>query len=50
MGYYVQLFWRITADYNCLDSLINWAHLTAGSIDHRVVVADLVVEKLTTMK
>ena len=50
MVYYMQLFQRITAYIGCLDSLINWAHLTAGSIDHRVVVADLVVEELTTME
>ena len=43
MVYYVQLFQRITAYIDCLDSLINWAHSSAGTIDYRVVVADLVV-------
>ena len=49
MVYYVQLFRRITAYIDCLDSLINWAHLSVGSVDYRVVVAELVVEELTTM-
>ena len=50
MGYYVQLSRRITTYIDCLESLINWAHLSVGSVDYRVVVADLVVEELTTMR
>ena len=45
----MQLFQRITAYTNCLDALINWAYLSASSINYRVVVADLVVEELTTI-
>ena len=31
-------------------SLVDWAHMSVGFVDYRVVVADLVVEELTTIK
>ena len=49
MEYYVLLLRRITAHIDCLDFLINWTHSNVGSVDHRVVIVDLVVEELTTM-
>ena len=50
MEHYVLLLRRVTAYDDCLNPLINWAHLSVGLIDHKVVVADLVVEELTTMR
>ena len=49
MEHYALLLRRVTAHIDCLDSLINWTHLSVGLIDHKVVVADLVAEGLTTM-
>ena len=49
MGYYALLLRRVTAHTDCLNSLINWAHMSVGLIDPKVVVVDLVVEGLTTI-
>ena len=50
MEYYVLLLRRITAYDDYLNPLINKTHLSVGLFDHKVVVADLVVEELTTMR
>lgn len=50
MEHYVLLLRRITTYDDCLNSLINWTHSSVGLIDHKVIVADLVVEELTTIR
>ena len=50
MKYYALLLRRVTANIDCLNLTINWTHLPVGLIDHKVVVADLVVEEFTTMR
>lgn len=50
MEHYVLLLRRVTAYDDCLNPLINWTHPPVGFIDSKVVVADLVVEELSTIR
>ena len=48
--HYVQLSQRITVYIYGLDSLINWALMSAGPTDYRAIVADLFIGEFTTMR